>query len=430
MKFWRSFVGKLCAAGLVLASASCDNQIPTASGGDLFPGGLRPVTVELMLNAEQFLVADTAFDGFTRAFEAGYLLVANRFGAAAPGPALQAHSLIRFTRFPDSVTFAQGGVQRSDTSFTYASAQLVLSRDTAQSRAAEAVTLRVYALEQAWDAATATWFLAADTAGARVPWRQPGGTLGDLLAETTLLPGDSLTRDSVVWQLDSVAVNRLVRRGFPGIAITATGGPSRVQLRTPRLRALVRPAARPDTAVSVSVLTSTSTFVFTPEPPRQPGTLTVGGISGARTVFLLQVPREVPGCSTAGGQTCAAVRLRDVALNQAALVLDPVAVPLAFRPFAPVELSLRRVLEPELGVQAPLGGLLASDSIPAERFAAGGAPVELELTRFVQSAAADTVPTTLALLLEPEGRTFGVAQFRRQPRLRLVYTLPRRLLLP
>lgn len=430
MTFWKSFAPKLYISCALLATVGCDNQIPTAAGGDLFPGGLRPITVEVMLTADQFVVSDTAFDGFTGAFDAGYLLVANRFGGEADGPSLQAHTLIRFTGFPDSVAFTQAGTQRSDTAFAYSGARLVLSRDSAETRIADAVTLRVYALDQAWEPSTATWFFAVDTAGARVPWREPGGTLGELLAETTLVPGDTLTRDSVVWQLDSAAVNRVAREDFRGIAITATGSAARVQLRSPRLRATAIPASRPDTAIAVNVFTNRATFVFTPEPPRVPGTLTVGGIGAARPVFRFQLPREVPGCSPASGQSCAAVRLRDVALNEATLILEPVAVPLAFRPLSAIGLSLRRVLEPELGARAPLGGVVAGDSVPAERFAGGGAPVELEVTRFVQTAATDSVPTTLALLAEPEGRNFGIARFRGQPRLRLVYTLPRRPTLP
>jgi len=114
--------------------------------------------------------------------------------------------------------------------------------------------------------------------------------------------------------------------------------------------------------------------------------------------------------------------------------------------------SVFTVTEPQLGRRAPLGSpvldpsdriFVARGALFAPQRAAVLAPsdtvLELNLTSFAALAAAgDTVPTNFALLGGPgvglgaqrPFDTFGVAAFRPEPRLRIVYTLPARSELP
>jgi hypothetical protein len=119
------------------------------------------------------------------------------------------------------------------------------------------------------------------------------------------------------------------------------------------------------------------------------------------------------------------VPLKNVSLNQVSLVFSPVAVDDGFRPTETVFLQLRHVLEPELGRRAPLGPVVANDTVPKRAFQVpGDTAIALRMTDFVQRAAQnDSLSATFALVNANEGFEFGLARFRREARLRIVYTL-------
>ena len=123
-------------------------------------------------------------------------------------------------------------------------------------------------------------------------------------------------------------------------------------------------------------------------------------------------------------------------MNRAQLIFDPVEVPLGHRPIAVPTVQLRAVAEPELGQYAPLGSVIATDTITPSAFASGtDREFALDISNTVlqrlalQRAAirdGDEVDMsiTFALMTTYQVPDLGVLHFRRSPRLRVVYTMP------
>lgn len=421
----------LAAVFAVAASAACENQVPTATGVDLFPGGVAPTSIVLELPAANFLAQDTVFQGFSNPRLTPYLLVANDFDGA-----LDAHTLVRFTNFPDSVTYLVTGAARTEAISSFGPGRVITRVDTLASAPRTTTRFHLWALEQAWDSSTVTWEYAMDRPGNRVAWRTPGGTRGALLGEAVWTPGDTIRRDSLVWEVDSLAVRRMTEEGFPGLLITSTDPNTRFQLSQVSLSARVRPAGRTDTLVVAAIVNDgPQTFIFNPQVPTSTSVLRLGGLTGDRSVIRLDLDQTVPSCPPSQGTGCPSVRLRDVTLNNVQLVLDPVQVPSGFRPLAQTRVVLRRVAEPELGRFAPLAEVVAADTVSIGSFGLpNGTPLRLDLTSAVASRlASDSTSLTLALLSEsvsPGVVDFGMLWFDRRPRLRLVYTMPLRPELP
>lgn len=421
----------LAAWLLVAVAAGCRDDLPTAVGPDRFPDRARLTSLVLELPAAQFLQVLSQPSGYTGVRDARYGLVAHRFEGE-----LEARSLIQLGAFPDTVVYSVGDTRYEDTEFDFVGGTLVTTVDTATMALTGSATLAVYALAQEWDPATATWTLAVDSGGVRTPWATPGGTLGARLARTTWAPGDTLRRDTVVWELDAAVLRRMADEGIRGIAIVAEEAPTRLQISTMQLRAQIRPGSRPDTTLLRTIGAENGTFIFTPPPPEPAGRLLVGGLTSARVLFRIDLPETVPACPAAAPPTgaCAPRPLRDVHLNDVVLLLDPLPVG-GFRPLRPLTLRARSVGEPELGMRAPLGppvggrpGQPAEAQVQPAFFAGSPETVVLPLTEHVGTivARSDTtaVSTTLALLVEPEAVSFGFAAFSATPRLRIVYTLP------
>ena len=408
------------AAVLALAAlAACSNDVPTATGTDLFPSGTEMTTIDLLLPSDQFLSEDTVYDGYTDVRNASYLLVANLFDGA-----LNAHGLVRFAGFPDSVEYNNGTIFVTDSVFTYGKGRITAQIDTLAS-VPQSMVLRLYALEQPWDSSAATW----QKASPQVAWRTPGGTLGDLIAEATWERGDTAQLDTVVWQVDSLAMKKLAAPGFAGLAVTAAQTGTRVQLSSLDVTAQVHPSSKPDTSLAVTPTTYTQTFIYDPPPPTSAAALRAGGISGARSILNLKLDHLVPTCADPAAG-CPMVPLKDVTLNRAILILDPLSVPSGFRPTVTHFVQLRRVLEPELGRQGSLGEVLAQDSLQASLFEPPiGKSAEVDITLIV-GAYADSASIRLAMLSTSQTASFGTLWFSRSPRLRLVYTLPRTPKLP
>ena len=411
------------------ALAGCDDEPPTLGGDEFFPGGGRPVTLEVTVPAAEFLRQRAVYTNFTTQNSAGFLVLANQFDGA-----LNAHGLVRFSGFPADVSFVQDGASFSVVPYTVRSGLVVVRIDTLASARPGPVTLEVYELAQPFDPGSATWELAVDTAGNRTPWTQPGGTRGPLLTTATLAASGI---DSVTFALDSVTLNRLRSGDSPGLLLRPREANTRLQVGGLRLNASVRPQAAGaprDTTLTVNVESGPQTFVFTPQPPQPAGTLQAGGIYSTRTVFDIDFLRPLPGCPA--GQTCAPVTLADVRLNRVALLLRPLTTPNGYRPLTRLPLTLRTVPEPELGRRAPLGenALDVVEQSQVAIFEPADTVVEIPLTAYAfRVARGDTLPTTFALLSE-DGTggvpTFGVGIFDPAARLRIVYTLPVRPRLP
>jgi hypothetical protein len=418
-------------AALALAAA-CTDETPTFTGEEGFPPGATPVTREVIFPASEFFRTLGTYAGYTRASDLPAVVVANQFDEG-----LNAHALARFGPFPTQVSYRREGVERRDAAFSYTTSTLLMRVDTSASTPGP-VTVRVWRAEQEWERTSATWTTAVDTGAVRRPWTTPGGTRGALLAEATFA-GDSAAGDTLVLALTGSAVGSLADSlTSEGVVITTSTPGARLEVFEMILRVGIRPdSAAPDTVILQNLGSAADrTTIYTPEPPTQPGVISVGGVLSARTLIELRPDQPVPNC--AAGQTCGTVPLRDVLLNEVSLLLRPVNVPNGFDPLTTVPLSLRVVDEVELGRTAPLGPRVLGDNLNPTQvygFNEGDSIVALPISFLARNLAlADTLPRTFALVSELVGftqpPTFGVAQFDAEPRLRIIYTLPARRRLP
>lgn len=408
-----------------VALAGCSNDVPTATGAGLFPEGTEMTHIDLLLDSDVFLTGDTVYDGYTPLGSANYLLAANDFDGA-----LDAHSLVRFGSLPDSVVYTGSNGAVTDRTFTFGTGRVIALMDTLASLPRSGVVLRLYALQQPWDSESVTWQNASESGGVVVPWQTPGGTLGDLIAEATWTRGDTAVIDTIVWNVDSIAMARIAAPGFPGLAVTVAQSGSRVQFSGLDLRARVHPSSKPDTTLTLTAPSGAQRFIFDPPLPASASTFRAGGISSARSVFRLRLDYQVPTCPDAR-PGCPTVPLSDVTVNRALLVLDPLPVPSGFRPTVKHFLQARQLLEPALGRNSSLGEVLSQDSVPASLFEPPtGQSTTLDLTGILL-AYGDSLPSiNLALLSTSQTTSFGVLWFSRTPRLRLIYTLPQTPKLP
>jgi len=415
----------------LLPAAACKDQTPTLSGDPFFPGGSRPVTLEAILPASQFLTALGSFSGYEAARTFNAQVVANQYAGA-----LSAHPLQRYI-IPKNVDYSVNGVSTTDSLYTITSARLVVVVDSLGSKVTP-TTLQLFPIAQAYDWLTATWTLAVDSGAVHTPWTEPGGTKGPLLSSATWTP--HAAGDTVLLPIDTARIRVLRPDSMPVLLATAQAG-TRLQLSSTVLRLSVKPSnAGKDTTLTVDVSPTRNTFVFTPQPPAAGGTFQAGGILADRTLFEVNLDQQLPGCAPAD-QPCPTVSFRDVRLNRVSLLLRPLPVPLGFDPLRSVPLELFLVQEPELGRRAPLvpsrvSGGSALDSLQV--FAAPAdtvveLPFTLQATLQTQS---DSLRVAFALLGEVTGgttaslRTFGLGRYESTPRLRIVYTLPTRPSLP
>ena len=418
---------RLGVLGLIAATlAGCENQLPTLTGEGSFPDDREPVTLEVSVPADEFLVQDTVFEGFGGTLS--YLLVANQFEGA-----LSAHALVKLRGFPDSVSFTVAGAARKEAAVNFGAGRVVARVDSTASRPRAQMALQLLPVLQDWDSTAVSWENAVNRPGAIVPWTTPGGTVGPVVSTGNWIPGDTVTKDSVIWQLDSLTGGRLARGELKGLLVRAADAGSRLEISRLSMTSTVRPVGRPDTAVAFSVNTGPQGFIFTPNlPTGGSGTLRIGGFSAARSVLRLDLEQKVSTCRAGQTTGCGLVSLKDVSLDDVSLVLDPVAVPAGYRPITAVTVATRRLLEPELGRSAPLGDLLSSQSVAADRFAASTlAPVIINLTGPMSAAIAAKASTLdLALLTDIGQSHFGSVWFDTTPRLRVLYTVVKRPELP
>ncbi|HEX8246520.1 MAG TPA: hypothetical protein VF541_23650 [Longimicrobium sp.] len=417
----------------LLAAAACKDETPTLSGDEFFPGGSRPVTLEAVIPASQFLQTNGVFTGYESSHTFGEQVVANQYQGV-----LSAHALQRYD-FPDTLTFSQDGTSRNDTLYGVRSARLVITVDTLGSLLTGSTTVQAFELAQPYDFVTTTWERAVDNDSVHTPWTQPGGTTGPLLGQGTYTHAAG---DSVVIALDSAAAARIRPGSFPGVLLAVNNG-RRLQLSGSVLRLRTRPSnAVRDTTIALDVNASQATFVFTPQPPTPAGSWLAGGVNAARTLFEVDLDQPVPGCAPPA--TCAPLRLKDVNLNRVSLLLKPLPPPPGFDPLQPLTLTVWTVDEPELGRRAPLGHLALDGTVVNGQLvnqfvnqAPADTVVELPITLTTLDAIQrDTLQLSFALLGQTppvsgfSSRSFGMVRYDPLPRLRVVYTLPTRPQLP
>lgn len=421
-------------AGLGGALAGCGDEDPTAVGSVLIGPGVT--TFEVVLDAEDFLQADTTYDGFGNIREAAFRLVANQFGDE-----LDAHTLFQISR-PFTVTYQVEGQSQTDSLAAIRGANVTLIVDTLGASEGP-VELEVLPVTESWDPASVSWTLRYDTAGLSEAWAVPGGTTAGVAGTATWTSGDTVvipidSASAAVWQDTTAArLGALIRSATPG---------SRLRLSSVRFAFDVVPRDNPDTVLTAGSATR-SMHIVTPAEPTAPTAteLRVGGLPAWRTLFHFQPLRGLvlDACGGGGlgtGDPECDVPLKDATLTLATLLLEP--SPVAGRRLErPIRIDARAVLSAaNVPVfRSPLINVgTMRDSVPVELFAPlppAGARVAVPITSYVRQLVreedpeGDPLPLWLALVATVERGTFGYAAFSSMesaspPRLRLVVTLP------
>ena len=420
-----------------LGSVACAERTPTLVDPELLPA--PPTSVEVRLPWEEFGSNLKVFGGYGDVYELGGGMVARSFAGT-----LDARTLVRFSTLATSAIVTDStGTARSDTVLSLRSGRVVAILDTVASVTAGPVTLELATVTQRWHAASASWSMAVDTVGDRVPWAEPGA--GPVVRVSTAV-WDPSKGDSVVFFLDTAAVKLFrdtseVRRS--ALLGLLTEG-ARVKVDNVSLRAMVRPSLR-DTLLELTADKEAVTFLYTPEPGAPGDALRVGGAPAWRTVLDMAVPTQLTGppslCAVAG----CPVKLTAVGLNYAALVLTTRRTDPAFQPSDSLGLDARAVYDPSALPKSPLGSALIGGygkMIGAQLFGTGeGTEVEIPITGFVRALLqGDTVagfppPRSLAILSALEPASLAFASFYgpgtpKGPKLRLIVSAGRSVELP
>ena len=436
---------RVVAVGLAaVLMAACGRESPTAVGGSLLTGG-GARTFEILLDAPQFLVSDSAVSGFVlNAAVAPFHIVARSFGGV-----VNAHALATFVAPTKSITVLDStNTSRTDTLPSFFQALVVLHVDTAAANGGP-VTLQLYRTVQQFDPFSATWALRVDTGNVQLPWATPGGTVGALVDTAVYQPGD----DSVIFHVDSSTVaewadtTNLAR----GALVTAATPNSRMRFLGFDYIVSAHSSIRKDTVVTQTPGVSGSTFIFTPGGPTpQPGVLMIGGIPVWRSFFTLRpdLATRTMTCPASAGVSCS-FTLKTVKVNFAGLLVQPASTG-AWVPEDTVRPEAF-TLDTATGVplnRSPIGVHIGSTApvLAPQLFSAPTATsFTIPITPMVAAMAGDTVlagsaaaqSRTVAVLHYPEPGLFGVAGFyglsagpALAPKLRLIITIAPEVQLP
>jgi hypothetical protein len=417
-----------------LVAVACGEEAPTEVGAGLLPpDAVR--TFEIILEPHEYMVFDTAFGLYSEPEDANFLVVANQFDGALQSHALARFSLPRFIGVLDTL-----GASQVDSLPRFVHGELRVVVDTLRS-SEPPVRLALYRTNEAWDA-TATWSHRRVTNGTGVPWAIPGG-LGGALVDTAsyIVRTDTVPRDTVTFRVDSttLALWADTANAGRGALIVPQTPNTRLRLGMPQLTIYVRSRFRPDTLYMAFGQLVEKTFVFAPEQPLVTSTPRIAGTPAWRTVIRLRERLDTLSFACPGVPNCR-FRLNDVAINHAALQLQPLPPPPGFRPEADLSVGAYTLLPTELVPlqRSPLVDFIGAATVPLTSFMAPGAPVvELPVTELMRRAAlrpdqwpaGAVAPNHLALTqaLDP---LFGFGTFASMPRLRLVVTYAQELQLP
>ena len=409
----------LLVAGLA-AFTACDRETPTEIGGVLVPNeSVR--TFEVILDAADFLVMDTAFSAFPPS-GAQFLTIANTFEGA-----LNAHALMRFRVTPIIGVPDSAGVIRVDSMPTLVSGRIVLKFDSLATARSGPVLLHLYRAGETWDSTSVTW----QNRSAGTPWATPGGTRGALLDTATLD-----VADSVVFDVDTATL-RLWRDSTtqaPGVLLTAESQDVRLRAPIPLLVMEMRTSLG-DTLVTVPTLPFVSRVIFDPPVPAVSSDPRVGGVPSWRTILQLAPDFEDQEVACPFSPTCR-IRLSDASIARAELLLQPQASPPGFAPELPLTILIYSLLPtPALPlVRSPLALGQGFTTVSNASFRTPGAPIPIAITSYIRSLATpvDTTAFTTRYLTLLQGGTptFGYGTFSGSPKLRLRLSVSQEIQLP
>ncbi|GMR13035.1 MAG: hypothetical protein BMS9Abin29_1232 [Gemmatimonadota bacterium] len=422
----------LAAAGAGLALvAGCQELVPTATDASLIP--INPITVEVLLEFDDFVSDFDVIGGFGSPADLGRGLVARKFKGT-----LDARTLIRFGAFQSRITVQDSlGVSRQDSAFTALGGQLVIVFDSINAIPDGPVTLTAAATSTPWDRRTATWDLAIDSAGDRTPWPTPGAGSSKPLGSVLF---DRSVNDTVVIAVDSATIaawsdtTNLSR----GVMIDVTDAGARLEFTSVALKVDVRPSIHLDTIVSLTGAASERTFIFQPSPDPDPPGLRVGGTPAWRSIMRLGLPATLTGPPALCALVSCPLAITAERINQAELVLTTSLDDPAFAPLSAVLVDIRPVLAPELLPKSPLGqtlvGALGQAVAPEFFDTETGTTVSFPVTVFIQDLVRGVTrldapaPNTISVMTTFEPLLVGFASFQGPggpgaPMLRLILTV-------
>lgn len=420
-RIWRLALGLGLTAGIV---AGCGDESPTEVGSDLLGEGLR--TVRVVLDAPEFMVGDTTYDGFGSLNDVLFGMVADDFEGD-----MDAHLLFRIVR-PFQVTYEDAaGTAQTDSLAAIRGGTLTVVVDS-QSSAVGPISFEVLELTEEWDRGTVGWDLRVDTSAVAEPWTTPGGTTGSVLATATWQSGDTLlipidSAAAAVWH-DTTAA----RRGGL-LRVTTPGERLRIQSLSFAFDVV------PENADTVLTAGQVSQFVSVASPDSAPGpdVLRVGGLPVWRSLLHFRPLAELPIPCESTPTSCT-VPLSEVEVATANLLLRTRPAG-GHRAERAMRLEGRAVLEgPGVPlVRSPLSRALGqmTETLDVEDFTGAGAGTEarIPVTGYIQrnvSPPDDEEPLLwLALVVAGERTNFGYGEFgslssAAAPRLELVVTIP------
>ncbi len=410
---------------------ACQEELPTAEGGDFLP--VTAISGEVRLSYEEFGSDLRVLGGYGTAAELGATFLAKGYQEN-----LEARTLLRFSSYPEVLSVRDStGTTRPDSSLTFVGGKVVAFLDTVASVYEGPVTVAGNALTEEWHPRSATWEFAVDTVADHRPWETGGAGSADFLGTAVWDPEEA---DSLVLEVDSAAVARWADTTdlSRGLRLDAVTEGTFLRVTTVRLMLTTRPSSNPDTLVDASVAVQGATFVYQPVLESPESGLRVGGAPAWRSIFQIDLPETVDGTEELCQDVACPFSLEPEMVNAAFLVLRTTEPEPGFQPTDTLRVDVRTVLEPSLLPKSPLGPTLAGFQglrLPATYFQEGAdTRVQVPLTGYIQNlirgetSSGGPVSNTLALLssFEPVSLQFGSFQgpgMEHPPELRLVLTL-------
>jgi len=418
-----------------VALAGCGEESPTTVDVDFLP--VEPVTLQIYLPWADFGSDLAVYGGYGAPEELEESFLARSYATEG----LDAHTLVRFTAFPLSVSVRDpNGTLRTDTDISFYGGYVVVYFDTIASTNAGPVDLALGAIQTAWHPPSASWLFAADTVADQQPWPEPGG--GPVLPLTTRV-WDPAQAVSVQFFLDSAQVAIWDNPFDPatGARIELLTDGERLRVIGGALRLHTRSSINPDTVLITTAGAQQVTLIYDIEAPPPADGMRFGGAPAWRTALDVVVPSTLTGPP----ELCQAVgcpfTLNASDINSAGLLLRRRRSTLAFQPADSMTIDVRPVLNRAALPKSPIGTSLLPNQtgrrVDGALFGAlEGSLVEIPITAYARrflsgpDPAGRLPPSTIVLLSAPEPSSFTFGEFfgpggPNEPVLRLVVTVSR-----
>jgi len=424
-------------AALAFWALACQEQTPTSVDNGLVP--TSPITLDIELPFDSFARGVAVYGGFGRSNLTVLGAVTGHAALAFGEDQIEVRTLSRFGALPEeAVVQDTTGASVTDRDLTFLDGFITMLVDTLESTAPDTVLLSLDAVAEEWAASSASWTSALDSAGMARAWSTPGGGVTTTLA-TTVWDREALF-DTIRFQLDSATIAQLsdTSDASRGVLVRSLTPGSNVAFLGIALSVNARPASNPDTIVTLAVALSDQTFIYDPLPMPDSSALWVGGTPAWRSVFTVDVPRELDGPASLCAVVTCPVQITPELVTSALLTLRTASVSTSFLPTDSLSFDARVVLDPDRLPNSPIGGTLGFLPVslqPSYFSTQVGTDVNVPITTFVQLVLAGPdadgrePPNTLALVSTLEPSSLGFAAFagagqEGAPRIRLVLTIP------